>query len=195
MSEEKTEIQEMLDLVEDAQAPGNFNLGNFVKGRGYPQDTVEVYVDVESAYELSKLNEKLIKATDKAESEKLEAKAKKLSDKILESKLTFKMRGIDQRQVETIEESSRKKFQNNEETEDAAWVIDYMCELVASNIISVTDAFGKIDERIFTGADVEDLRGYLSSEAWEKLMSTMQKLTLATGYFKGLTDAGFLQKS
>lgn len=191
MSEETIDVEEVLSLVEEAQKPGNFNLGEFVKGRGYPQDTVEVYVDVESAYELSKLNDTLVQTTDEAELVALEAKAKELSDKILESKLTFKMRGIDQKQVERIEESSRKKF----EEDDTDWVIDYMCELVASNIVSVTDAKGNVDERIFTGKDVEDLRGYLSPEAWEKLMSTMQKLTLATGYFKGLTDAGFLQKS
>lgn len=185
------EIKEVLDLVEDAQKPGKFNLGEFVKGRGYPQDTVEVYVDVESAYELSKLNEKLINATDTEESEKLEAEAKVLSDKILASKLTFNMRGIDQKHVENIEVESKKKFAED----DSDWVIDYMCELVAANIVSVTDAEGKIDERIFTGEDVEELRSYLSSEAWDKIVGTMQKLTLATGYFKGLTDAGFLQKS
>jgi hypothetical protein len=191
MSEESKEIQEVLDLVESAQKPGNFNLGEFVKGRGYPQDSVEIYVDVESAYELSKLNEKLIKVTETEESEKLEAEAKVLSDKILASKLTFKMRGIDQRQVEKIEQDSKAKFKENDDN----WIIDYMCELVAANIISVTDASGKIDERIFTGEDVEELRSYLSSEAWEKIVATMQKLTLATGYFKGLSDAGFLQKS
>jgi hypothetical protein len=191
MSEETKEIQEVLDLVGDAQKQGKFNLGEFVKGRGYPQDSVEIYVDVESAYELSKLNEKLIKVTETEESEKLEAEAKVLSDKILASKLTFKMRGIDQKQVEKIEEDSKKKFDEN----DNNWIIDYMCQLVAANIVSVTDASGKVDERIFTGEDVEDLRSYLSSEAWEKIVSTMQKLTLATGYFKGLTDAGFLQKS
>ena len=192
MSEETIDVQEVLSLVEEAQKPGNFNLGEFVKGRGYPQDTVEVYVDVESAYELSKLNETLVRTTDEAELEKLEAKAKELSDKILESKLTIKMRGIDQRQVERIEEASRKKFPNEE---DAAWVLDYMSELIAANIVSVTDAKGNVDERVFTGEDAEMLRGYLNSESWEKIVSTMQKLTLATGYFKGLTDAGFLQKS
>ena len=185
------DIKEVLDLVEEAQKPGNFNLGEFVKGRGYPQDIVEIYVDVESAYELSKLNDVLVKTTDEAELEKLEAKAKELSDKIMASKLIFKMRGIDQRQVETIEEKSRKKFPDD----DSAWVLDYMTELIAANIVSVEDAKGSIDERVFTGADVEDLRAFLSGEAWEKIVSTMQKLTLATGYFKGLTDAGFLQKS
>lgn len=191
MSEESQEVKEVLDLVEAAQKPGSFNLGEFVKGRGYPQDTVEIYVDVESAYELSKLNEKLIKATETEESEKLEAEAKVLSDKILASKLTFNMRGIDQKHVEQIEVESKKKFEENDDN----WIVDYMCELVAANIVSVTDAQGKVDERIFTGQDVEELRSYLSSEAWDKVVGTMQKLTLATGYFKGLSDAGFLQKS
>lgn len=192
MSEETINVEEVLAVVEEAQKPGNFNLGEFVKGRGYPQDTVEVYVDVESAYELSKLNDTLVQTTDEAELTKLEAKAKELSDKIMDSKLTFKMRGVDQKQVERIEEASRKKFPDQE---DVAWVVDYMSELIAANIVSVTDARGNVDERIFTGEDTENLRSYLSSEAWEKIVSTMQKLTLATGYFKGLTDAGFLQKS
>jgi hypothetical protein len=191
MSEESQEVKEVLDLVEAAQKPGSFNLGEFVKGRGYPQDTVEIYVDVESAYELSKLNEKLVKATETEESEKLEAEAKVLSDKILASKLIFNMRGIDQKHVEQIEVESKKKFEENDDN----WIVDYMCELVAANIVSVTDAQGKVDERIFTGQDVEELRSYLSSEAWDKVVGTMQKLTLATGYFKGLSDAGFLQKS
>lgn len=192
MSEETINVEEVLSLVDEAQKPGNFNLGEFVKGRGYPQDIVEVYVDVESAYELSKLNDILVQTTDEKELAELEAKAKELSDKILESKLTFKMRGIDQKQVERIEENSRKKFPD---TEDIAWLVDYMSELIAANIVSVTTADGKVDERVFTAEDADNLRSYLSSEAWEKIVATMQKLTLATGYFKGLTDAGFLQKS
>jgi hypothetical protein len=72
--------------------------------------------------------------------------------------------------------------------------IEKVRQRIAGNFEQFVPA-GKIDERIFTGEDVEELRSYLSSEAWDKIVGTMQKLTLATGYFKGLSDAGFLQKS
>lgn len=192
MSEEMAkEIAEVLETVKDAQSQGKFNLAEVVKGRGYPQDTVEIYTDVESAYELSKINDKLIRLTDLEESKELEAQAEIFKKKVMDSRLKFYMRGIDQRHVENIEEKSR----NKNDLESEQWIVDYMCELVAANIIKVEDAQGNVDEKVFTGDDIDAIRGVLSTEAWEQIVSTMQKLTLATGYFKGLTDAGFLQKS
>jgi hypothetical protein len=70
-----------------------------------------------------------------------------------------------------------------------------MCALIAANIVSVENANGEVDERLFSKEDVIELRGVLPGESWDKLVATMQKLTLATGYFKGLSDAGFLQMS
>lgn len=184
MSEEK----DALTLVQEAQSAKKFNLADVIKGRGFPEESVTVYVDTESAYELSRINEELILLTDPAESEPLEARVKELSDKILASKLVFHMRGIDQKQVELIEKQTRK-----EEGDD--WLLDYFAGLVASNIVKVENAEGEVDERQFTTEEVSELRWGLPSESWEVLIQTMQKLTLASGYFKGLTDAGFLQKS
>ena len=187
MSEETNDV---LSLVQEAQSPAKFNLADVIKGRGFPEDKVEIYVDAESAYALSKLNDELVTIADPAESAPLEAKAKELSDKILKSKLIFHMRGIDQKQIELIEK--QVKADNADEDE---WVLDYFAALVAANIVRVEDADGNIDERPFTTEEIVELRWALPSESWEKLISTMQKLTLAGGYFRGLTDAGFLQKS
>jgi hypothetical protein len=184
MSEEK----DALTLVQEAQSPARFNLADVIKGRGFPEDSVTVYVDTESAYELSRINEELILIEDPAESAPLEAKIKELSEKILASKLIFHMRGIDQKQVELIEKQTRKE-------EGDEWLLDYFAGLVAANIVKVENATGEVDERPFTTQEVAELRWGLPSESWEILIGTMQKLTLASGYFKGLTDAGFLQKS
>lgn len=185
------EIKEVLDLVEDAQSKGKFNLAEVIKGRGYPEDTIEIYFDVESAYSLSKLNDELVLITDPAEAEPLEAKAKELADKILESKLTFRMRGISQALVEAIENKSKV----NKSRDEDGFFLEYFSRLIAATIVDVTDAKGNVDDHQFTLEDVEELRGLLPSESWETLVSTTQKLTLASGYFKGLTDAGFLPKS
>jgi hypothetical protein len=185
------DIKEVLDMVEDAQSKGKFNLAEVIKGRGYPEDTIEIYFDAESAYALNKLNDELVQITDPAESEPLEAKAKELADKILESKLTFHMRGVSQALVEAIENKSKV----NKSKDEDGFFLEYFSRLIAATIVKVVDANGKTDDHTFTLEDIEQMRGLLPSESWELLVSTTQKLTLASGYFKGLTDAGFLPKS
>jgi hypothetical protein len=186
------EANEILELVKEAQSPTKFKLENVIKGVGYPEETVDVYLDVDSAYKLSKINDQLGSVIDVEESEKLEALVPELVEKINGSKLTFHMRGIDQKQVEAIEEKA-KRDNDGEETDE--WLIDYMCALVAANIIKVEYADGSIEEAAMTLEEAKELRGSLPMEAWDRISTTMQKLTLATGYFRGLTDAGFLQKS
>lgn len=184
-------IAEVLDLVKEAQSPNKFNLSEVIKGRGYPEDKVEVYLDVESAYKLDKLNDKLILLTTEEETAPVEAEAKELADKILESKLTFHMRGIPQSVVEAIERKSKV----NKSGQDDEVVMEYFSRIIAASIIKVEDAQGNIDDHQFTHEEVSELRGSFPSESWTALLSAVQKLTLASGYFQGLTDAGFLPKS
>lgn len=184
------ETNEVIDLVEKAQAKGTFSLSKAIKGLSFPSDKVEVFLDIENAYRLNEINEQISLTADQGKLAPLEAEAKELSEKILASKLVFNMRGIDQKQIESIEKATKKDGLDDDE-----WWIEYMCALVAANIVSVEDADGNVDEHLFDLNEIKELRGSIPAEAWNKLVSTMQKLTLATGYFQGLTDAGFLQKS
>lgn len=185
------EIKEVLSLVETAQAKGVFNLADAIKGKANPTDSVEVYLDYESAYALTKINEEIIREIDPENLKPLEEQAAVLAQKIKDSKVTFHMTGIDQAQVEVIESKTREAVQGDE----AEWWKTYLCALIAANITSVENANGDIDNHVFTTEEVIEIRNSIPAESWEKIMSTMQKLTLATGYFKGLTDAGFLQRS
>lgn len=187
------EIENVVSLVEAAQKKGTFSLVDAVKGKANPRDSVEVYLDMESAYELAKLNDLLIGEPDPEKADILKAQADELSERILKSKLTFHMRGIDQRETELIEEKSRKDL--GEEATDAEVWEDYLCALVAANIVNVEDADGNVDEHVFTTREIKNIRHAMPTESWNKIVQTMQGLTLATGYFKGLTDAGFLPKS
>ena len=202
MSEQELNGEEVLKLVETAQAKGTFNIVDFAKGRGYPQDSVTAYLDIESAYELNKINQQINDAKFGAdeEAETLQAKAKELSQKILKSKIVFNMRGVNQDTIEQITEKCNKDFPPKtnafgQEEADRDWVKSWTCGLVAANLISIENAEGEIDERLFTADDVDDFRKHLPKEVWDLIEEKMQQLTLAGAYFKGLTDAGFLPKS
>lgn len=188
MSEDFAEI---IELAEKAQAKGVFSLAEAIRGNANPSDDVEVFLDVDSAYKLTKLNNKIIQTVDEEELKVLEAEAKEYADKILASKVVFHMRGVDQAMIESIEEATKAKYKD----EDENWWAEYLCALVASNIVSVENSAGEFDQHVFTTEEVTEIRNTIPAESWEKILGTMQRLTLATGYFKGLTDAGFLQKS
>lgn len=187
------EIENVINLVDAAQKKGTFSLVDAVKGKANPKDSVDVYLDAEAAYDLKKINELLIGLPDPDEMAVLEKQAAELSEKIMQSKVTFHMRGIDQRETELIEAKIRKEHANNDD--EVEILTEYLCALVAANIVSVEDANGNVDDHIFTTREIMNIREAMPVESWNKLVQTMQGLTLATGYFKGLTDAGFLQKS
>lgn len=187
------EIENVINLVEAAQKKGTFSLIDAVKGQSNPKDSVDIYLDAEAAYDLKKVNEKLTGIGDPEALAELEAEAARLSEKIMKSKVTFHMRGIDQRETELIEAKIRKYWDTEED--ETAFLTEYLCALIAANIVSVEDADGNVDDHVFTSNEIRNIREVMPVESWNKLVQTMQGLTLATGYFKGLTDAGFLQKS
>ena len=200
MSEETkpTEIQEALKLVEEAQSPKVFNLADAIKGRAYPKKDVVIYLDDETAFRLVELNNLINESIDEEEVGILEAEAHLLSEKIKESALVFSMRGVGQSTIELVLEDCNKKH-NIAKDEDPlgnpAWFKDYVTILVAENIEQVSDGNGNVDSEKFTYDKVEELRKSIPSNEWAKLVDTMQKLSLAGGYFEQLTDPGFLPKS
>jgi hypothetical protein len=107
------------------------------------------------------------------------------------------MRGVGQGVVERITEKADKLYKKSSDEDEYAseWFRYYVTSLVASNVVRVTDSDGNVDEREFDFDYMLEIRNNIPAEAWGVLVNTMQKLTLATGYFKGLTDAGFLPKS
>lgn len=198
MSEEN-KIEETLSLVQEAQKQGTFNLSEVIKGRGYPQKTVTVYTDAEAAFKLVEMDKKLSelsKSSTKEDYAKLEKESEDLAQAVRDSRLDFHMQGVPQALIEAVELRTSERFPSIEEEERGdEWFRFYIAELVALNIISVTDSKGNEDRRTFTYEDAVELRSYLPTESWAILVSTMQKLTLASGFFNGLTDAGFLPRS
>jgi len=191
------QINETLELVKEAQKQGVFNLSDVIKGRGYPHKSVTIYVDAEAAFELIKLETQLTGTpVEDPRYDELKAEIDSCAKKVTDSKLVFHMRGVSQTVVEEAEAAASEAFPDQPEEERSdAWFRYYMAYLIASNIEKVENANGDIDERKFTVADVVEIRNLVPVDSWAILVSTMQQLTLASGYFRGLTDAGFLPKS
>lgn len=186
----------IIDLASEAQKRGKFNLADVVKGRGFPEKSVDIYLDAASAYDLEQVSEELKTTIDKDRIAVLEAKAEELTKKIVASRLTFHMRGVSQYSVEYVTEECDKRFPDDEDgNENPEWIRYYLSALIAKNIVKVTDAEGNEDEQKFTPEEILELRGALPIDGWQTLVETMQKLTLAGSYFEAVTDSGFLPKS
>ena len=189
----------VIDMVNEAQKRGKFSLADAIKGRAFPEKSVDVYLDANSAMELEAVNEELQRLSglsDITEYNKLDAIAQELAEKIKQSRLTFHMRGVGQAEVESAIKKADEAYPDAEEDEgNPDWIKYYLSYLIAANIVRVTDADGNEDTTKFTVDDMLELRGIIPVDSWAVLVETMQKLTLATSYFSAATDAGFLPKS
>jgi hypothetical protein len=198
MSDEKI-LEETLEIVKEARKPGNFNLVDVIKDRAYPGREVTVYTNADAAFKLVELDEQMTRVGDSDLElfNKLESDAQALAEQLEASKLVFKMRGVGQGVIEEITDKANVLYKTPEEEDhdSEGWFRFYVTALVASNIVRVTDAEGNVDEHQFTVDEMLAIRNNLPADSWAVLVNTMQKLTLASGYFKGLTDAGFLPKS
>lgn len=189
----------IIDMVAEAQKRGKFSLADAIKGRAFPEKSVDVYLDANAAMQLEEINKELndlIKLGNTEEYDKLELVAQGLAQQIKDSKLTFHMRGVGQAEVEAAVKKADELYPDaDEDQENPDWVKYYLSHLIAANIVKVTDAEGNEDTTKFTPEEMIELRGVIPIDSWSVLIETMQKLTLATSYFSAATDAGFLPKS
>tara|TARA_R110000782_G_scaffold24891_9_gene64694 strand:- start:5879 stop:6529 length:651 start_codon:yes stop_codon:yes gene_type:complete len=186
----------IIDLATEAQKKGKFSLADAIKGRAFPESSVDVYVDAASAFEFKTVQESAAELKpDSPEHEAALVQMEELSDKIKSSRLTFHMRGVGQGAVEEITQKAEELYPQIEGSDDPSWIKYYLSALIASNITRVTDQEGNEDDSTFTAEDVMILRDIMPIDSWEVLIDTMQKLTLASSYFDAVTDAGFLPKS
>jgi hypothetical protein len=186
----------IVELVQEAQKRGKFSLADAIKGRAYPEKAVDVYIDAASAVEFESLQEEIKNLEPGTEAyEAKYAEMEQVAEKIKQSKLTFHMRGVGQGTVEAASKAASEKYPDSNGIEDSDWLTYYLCYLVASNIVKVTDIDGNEDDSTFTTEEIIDLRGAIPIDSWAVLIDTMQKLTLASSYFDSVTDAGFLPKS
>ena len=192
-------ITETLKLVEASQSQSVFNLSEVVKGRGYPSKNAVIYLDGEAAFELAELNNEMNRFHSEEELAEMQKRAEALAEKVKKSAVTFVMRGVSQKIVEDVITKTNEKYPpekgRNEASDNPEWVKYYIANLVALNIVKIIDNDGNVDGQVYTPEMLLDIRDSIPADAWNVLVETMQKLTLASGYFDELTDEGFLPRS
>jgi hypothetical protein len=208
MSEEKI-AQEVQDLAEEAKQPGTFNLLEAIKDRAYPTENINVYLDEETAYEASVINEKLKEVEEpSAEYKKLKTELDSLIKKLEESKYVFTITGISEGKREELYEESVKVYplvyteEKNPFTGEIKKVEEESKErdrlftnmLWSAHIKKITSPSGQIQEALTT-AEIKQLRDVLPLAAVGSINQAIDKIRAATAVFMFTVDEDFLAKS
>lgn len=197
------------EIVEEAKKPGKFNIVDVLKERAYPTDSVNIYVDEDTAYKAAELSEELKRTSELDEkyadiSESLDA----LMDTLSESKYVVTITGISEGKRDELYElavnkypleynenknvltgeSTREEIENQERDElftNLLWSA-YITKIVAPN--------GAEQDGI-TPEDAEEMRKSLPIAANSIINAAIQNMRAATAVFMYKVDEDFLAKS
>lgn len=173
----------------DALSKGTFSVLDVVKGRGYPQDIVDIYTDHETAFKIHRLEQQIGREKDAEKVNELDAQKRELAAKVKESVLTFHLRGIDQGVIDAVSVQGIEKFKGKEDDPFRGRWTD--ASYLAHHIVSVTNANGDVDRHSWTVDEVLSLWETLPGESFAKLLVLMQELTFAARYFDEAVSADF----
>lgn len=164
----------------------SFNVIDTIQGRSYPTETVKVYLDEASVYELDKLNQKMSVEKDTKKYSALEKQADELVKQIEESALTFHLQGIPPAATQELYDRYDKQELSAEELHD---------QLLAACLQKVVRADGAIDERKFTIEQTADFRKFIPPTEMGRIAKTINQVVTNTAIFENTVNAGFLHKS
>lgn len=209
------------EIVEEAKAPGVFNIVNVLKGHALPSDTVNVYLEEQAAYDAAVINERLeeiekldsksgyqLDASLVKEREELLKKREELVEKMDANKYVFTVSGISEGKREELLKKAIEKFPF-EYTENKNPITgevvktevesqernDLFTEMLwAEHITKITAPNGDIQEGL-TLKDVQEMRPSLPIAAVGAITEAIEKLRVSTAVFMMKVDEDFLAKS
>jgi len=216
-----SEQEEIIESVEKAKAPGTFNILEVLQNRGYPESTVEVYMDEASMYKISEIKERL-EELDKAVSKKSEtAKQKKEREDLLSeeddlfakldaSKFTVHLVGIPEGKREDLFRQSVKKYpieyelqggvtsllsgdQNKVEKESPQRDALFTDYLWQAHIKKIVNPDGD-EQTEFSYSTIRTMRETFPLGAMVRINSGIEKIRSATALFTVSTGEDFLAK-
>lgn len=180
-------MTDTLDAISAAQAPDTFDVLSFIESTAYPTETVTVYTDAKSATDLLALNAKR-KAhelgPESYDPTMYDAEIEALTEKVKKSILTFELRGMPPgvvRDLYTVEDDNDIAAQENAQA-----------KLIASTIVSVKNADGVADSRLWDAEAVKKLQRFLKEAEFGKLVKGVIDVNFNASVFDQATDAGFL---
>lgn len=213
----------MSDVIEAAEAhvenmKKTFSLEAVLADKvTYPTDTVDIFLDGASAYEVLTLTDEvttkkqiaeLSRAEDgtiagSPEAEALDAEVAKLEkelqavlDKASKSMLTLTLRGVPAKVWRVIDEKARREYPpNKHDGQEEAYEKNIRrnewqtIELVKYATVGIKDAEGnEVDTLTITRESVEGLYDALYETEWRKVVEMANQLTFANALFDDLAE-------
>jgi hypothetical protein len=214
-----SEVEEVIKLVEEAKAPGVFNILDVVKDRAYPKESIAIYIDESAAYLASNLKEKIgetqqlvdglvdVEANTKLLSE-LNQKLDAVLEKLELSKYIFDITGISEGVRDEAFTKAREAFEikyeeiknpfTGEVTKTEIENLErdrYLTNLLWSlSIVKIVAPDGS-EQTSINDKDVDVLRKSLPASANILINGSIEKLRAASATFLLSVGEDFLAKS
>jgi hypothetical protein len=210
------------EVIEEAKTPAKFNIIDAIKERGYPSDEVVIFLDEDTAYKASAVQEKInlldMGASKNDTAEQIASREEErnnliqerdnISQKLSESKYTFILRGISEGQRDKIFEEVGKKIpvkytsemnpltgeREKSEVENPERDKLFTNMLWAAYIEKIVSPIGEEQDSI-TLDEASELRYSLPLAGVQKINECIEKLRIAAAAFMYEVDEDFLAKS
>lgn len=197
------------EIVEEAKKPGKFNIVDVLKERAYPTDSVNIYVDEDTAYKAAELSEELKRTSELDEkyagiSESLDT----LMDTLSESKYVVTITGISEGKRDELYELAVKKYpiefkenknvltgESTREEIESQERDELFTNLLWSAYITKIVAPNGAEQDGITPEDAEEMRKSLPIAANSIINAAIQNMRAATAVFMYKVDEDFLAKS
>ncbi len=215
-------MSDIEEMVERAKAPGKFNIVDVLKGRAYPTDEVEIFIDEGVAFIAADIEDAIRKIAQKMDTEKEKAKLDEMlakHDALLAQKdelvkemggtrYVFHLQGISEGERDDIWKKSTERYPVKHETDrnpltgkvDRTEVQSperdkYFTGLLwQAHIKKIVDPQGNEQDGI-TVEDAFELRRSLPLASIGKITEAIEKMRAATAVFMMTVDEDFLAKS
>jgi hypothetical protein len=202
------------EVVEEAKAPGTFNILDVLEERAYPREEVIVYLNEQLAYDAAQIQEKIDELSKSKslevqdEIDKLISQRDKIVEELESQKYVFSIVGISEGLREDLMNESAEKFPikyrenknpltnevTREEIEDKDRDRLFTNSLWHNQIEKITASNGAVQEKI-TMKDVEALRSKLPIAGIGAITQSIEKLRISTAVFMMSVNEDFLAKS
>lgn len=216
-------MSDVEDMVNEAKKPGVFKIVDVVKGRGYPKNTVDVYISEDLAHTAAALDEKINQLQESMDSksvtpqgrkalanqhEKLVEEKEKLVAEISEDKYVFHITGISEGDRESLEKKAYEKYPakydtdrnpfTGESTKKEIGDLDrqkfFTVLLWSAHIEKIVSPSGD-EQNGISPEDASELRNHLPVASISRITEAIEKIRAASAMFMMTVNDDFLAKS
>ena len=169
----------------------DFDIFDMASGTIYPTDSVTIYFDVASAYEINQLDRKIDSPLryefDDQTLASMEEKREELRKKLAESAVTVEMQGIPDFEVQGLRKKLNKEFDVERIDSDlpAEYLHKWQVGLLQKSLRKAVSADGQ--EQVLSDMDFDRVDTWfagLPAESKKRLDDLVVRLSIATDYFE-----------